>query len=329
MISRLAEHCFWLSRYIERAENIARLLEVNQNWLLDFDIPVELQWKPLLIISGIHDYKGNLDKESILNFMTWDHENPCSIVSSMTQARENARVIREIISAEMWERLNYNYLWLQSNTAKDLYDNNRYELYNQIKRINQLLQGIGESTMLRTEAWEFYQFGRHLERSGQTARILDVKYHMVQTNPDISGSNIEISYWTSILKSCSGYEPFLKHANIIENQVGNAVAEFLILEESFPRSVLYCLKECLNSVTAISYRSKSKISNTTIESLKTLNSWLSNDETRQSIKVQLHAILTKIVDNVHSISDSMTSTYFDFNPDDHVLEMNEIEKINS
>ena len=195
----------------------------------------------------------------------------------MTQARENARVIREIISAEMWERLNYNYLWLQSNTAKDLYDNNRYELYNQIKRINQLLQGIGESTMLRTEAWEFYQFGRHLERSGQTARILDVKYHMVQSNPDISGSNIEISYWTSILKSCSGYEPFLKHANIIENQVGNAVAEFLILEESFPRSVLYCLKECLNSVTAISYQSKSKIKNTTIESLKTLNSWLSKD----------------------------------------------------
>lgn len=329
MISRLAEHCFWLSRYIERAENIARLLEVNQNWLLDLDIPLELQWKPLLIISGIHDYKGNLDKESILNFMTWDQENPCSIVSSMTQARENARVIREIISAEMWERLNYNYLWLQSNTAKDLYDNNRYELYNQIKRINQLLQGIGESTMLRTEAWEFYQFGRHLERSGQTARILDVKYHMVQSNPDISGSNIEISYWTSILKSCSGYEPFLKHANIIENQVGNAVAEFLILEESFPRSVLYCLKECLNSVTAISHKSKSKISNTTIESLKTLNAWLSKDETKQSIKVQLHPILTKIVDIVHSISDSMTRTYFDFNPDDHVLEMNEIENINS
>ena len=152
---------------------------------------------------------------------------------------------------------------------------------------------------------------------------------MVQSNPDISGSNIEISYWTSILKSCSGYEPFLKHANIIENQVGNAVAEFLILEESFPRSVLYCLKECLNSVTAISYQSKSKIKNTTIESLKTLNSWLSKDEAKQLIKVQLHAVLTKIVDSVHSISDSMTSTYFDFNPDDHVLEMNEIEKINS
>lgn len=329
MISRLAEHCFWLSRYIERAENIARLLEVNQNWLLDFDVPSDLQWKPLLIISGIHDYKGSLEKEIILNFMTWDCENPCSIVSSMNQARENARVIREIISAEMWERLNYNYLWLQSNTAKDLYENNRYELYNQIKRISQLLQGIGESTMLRTEAWEFYQFGRHLERCSQTARILDVKYHMLQSDPAISGSNIEISYWTSILKSCSGYEPFLKHANIIENQVGNAVAEFLILEESFPRSVLFCLKECLNSANAISDRSKSRTSNTTIETLEKLIYKLSLDETKQLIRQELHSVLTNIVDNIHSISDSMTRTYFDFNPEDHALEMNDLEYASS
>ncbi|MFM7099109.1 MAG: alpha-E domain-containing protein [Gemmataceae bacterium] len=324
MISRLAEHCFWLSRYIERAENIARLLEVNQNWLLDFDIPVDLQWKPLLIISGIHDYKGNYDKESVLGFMTWDSENPSSIVSSMTQARENARVIREIISAEMWERLNYNYLWLQSNTAKDLYENNKYELYNQIKRINQLLQGIGESTMLRTEAWEFYQFGRHLERSSQTARILDVKYHMLQSNPAISGTNIEISYWTSLLKSCSGYEPFLKHAKIIENQVGNAVAEFLILEETFPRSIRYCLKECLNSVMSISQKSKSKTSNTTLEALRHLIAWISTDDTRQLIGVKLHSILTHIVDNVHAVSDSLTRTYFDFKPEDHELEMSTI-----
>ena len=324
MISRLAEHCFWLSRYIERAENIARLLEVNQNWLLDFDIPVDLQWKPLLIISGIHDYKGNYDKGSVLGFMTWDSENPSSIVSSMTQARENARVIREIISAEMWERLNYNYLWLQSNTAKDLYENNKYELYNQIKRINQLLQGIGESTMLRTEAWEFYQFGRHLERSSQTARILDVKYHMLQSNPAISGTNIEISYWTSLLKSCSGYEPFLKHAKIIENQVGNAVAEFLILEETFPRSIRYCLKECLNSVMSISQKSKSKTSNTTLEALRHLIAWISTDDTRQLIGVKLHSILTHIVDNVHAVSDSLTRTYFDFKPEDHELEMSTI-----
>ena len=324
MISRLAEHCFWLSRYIERAENIARLLEVNQNWLLDFDIPLDLQWKPLLIISGIHDYKGNYDKESVLSFMTWDSENPSSIVSSMTQARENARVIREIISAEMWERLNYNYLWLQSNTAKDLYENNKYELYNQIKRINQLLQGIGESTMLRTEAWEFYQFGRHLERSSQTARILDVKYHMLQSNPAISGTNIEISYWTSLLKSCSGYEPFLKHAKIIENQVGNAVAEFLILEETFPRSIRYCLKECLNSVMSISQKSKSKTSNTTLEALRHLIAWISTDDTRQLIGVKLHSILTHIVDNVHAVSDSLTRTYFDFKPEDHELEMSTI-----
>ncbi len=325
MISRLAEHCFWLSRYLERAENTARLLEVNQNWLLDFDVPLELQWKPLLIISGIHDYKGNLDKETILSFMTWDLENPCSIVSSMTYARENARVIREIVSAEMWERLNYNYLWLQSNTARDLYENNRYELYNQIKRINQLLQGIGESTMLRTEAWEFYQLGRHLERAGQTARILDVKYHMVKSMPSISGSNMEISYWTSILKSCSGYEPFLKHAKIVENQVGNAVAQFLIFEKSFPRSVSYCVAECLKAVLSISEKSKSKHRNPTSELLFKISEWMGTQGVQSQIEKELHSLLTTLVDNIHSISNSLNRTYFDLNPEDHTIELNDYE----
>ena len=105
MISRVAEHCFWMSRYLERAENTARVLEVNQTLLLDFAVPVEQQWQPLLIISGIHDMPGEPEGEAVQNYLTWEEENRSSIYSSLSAARENARIIREVISADMWERI--------------------------------------------------------------------------------------------------------------------------------------------------------------------------------------------------------------------------------
>src|SRR5262249_35582967 len=105
MISRVAEHCFWLSRYLERAEDTARILDVNQTLLLDFDVPLEQQWRPLLIISGIHHLPVGADAETVQHYMTWETENLSSIASSLNAARENARIIREVISAEMWERL--------------------------------------------------------------------------------------------------------------------------------------------------------------------------------------------------------------------------------
>src|SRR5687767_7282187 len=111
MISRVAEHCYWMSRYLERAENTARILQVNQTLLLDFHVPTEQQWRPLLIISGIEDYEGDCNAESVQEYMTWDERNLCSIASSVRAARENARIVRETISAEMWERVNAAYLW--------------------------------------------------------------------------------------------------------------------------------------------------------------------------------------------------------------------------
>ena len=149
-------------------------------------MPVEQQWKPLLIISGIHDMPGPADAESVQNYLTWERSNACSIASSLAAARENGRIIREVISAEMWERLNYYYLWLHNEPARALYANDRTEFYNQIKRINPLINGIGEGTMLHGEAWEFYQLGKYLERTSQTARILDVKYHF-SAEPHRSG----------------------------------------------------------------------------------------------------------------------------------------------
>jgi uncharacterized alpha-E superfamily protein len=316
MMSRVAEHCFWLARYLERAENTARVLEVNQTLLLDFDVPFEQQWKPLLIICGIHDAKEPFDAETVQNSLTWDRDNGFSIASSIAYARENARIIREVISADMWERMNYYYLWMQSAGARDLYDNNRADFYNQIKRINQLLDGIGEGTMLHGEPWDFFKLGKFLERSSQTARILDVKYHLVQSNPHLVGTDLENAHWTAILKSCSGYEPFHKQRHSLERRLGVAVAGFLIFDPIFPRSIVFCLEQCRHRAHAISGRPLEEAKNEIELILQAMLGRLAATTVDDMVQADLHEGLTAIVNRTHEIGEAIFRTYFDFKPEE-------------
>jgi uncharacterized alpha-E superfamily protein len=309
MISRVAEHCFWLSRYLERSENTARILEVNQTLLLDFEVPVEQQWKPVLIISGIHNLPGPHDAETVQNSLTWDQDNSCSIASSLRAARENGRIIREAISAEMWERLNYYHLWLQGDIAKTLYAVHRSEFYNQIKRINPLINGIGEGTMSHGEAWEFYQLGKYLERACQTARILDVKYHILLPTIEQVGSPIDNAHWVAILMSTSGYEPY--HKSRVVTEPGVSVADFLIFDPLFPRSVLRCLRECQQAAHAISGRPMNECGNDVETTLRDLIVWLENRTVDDLVGAGLHEALTKVVNEIHRIGDVIRRVYFD------------------
>lgn len=310
MISRVAEHCFWLGRYLERAEDTARVLDVNQTLLLDYHVPLEQQWRPVLIISGIYDMPGEPDPESVQNYMTWEAANGCSIASSLAAARENARIIREVISAEMWERLNYYYLWLQGSFARQLYDTSRSEFYGQIRRINQLLHGIADGTMSHGEAWEFFQLGTYLERACQTARILDVKYHIALPGLDYVGTPMDNAHWVAILTSCSGYEPFHKKVRQAID-TGVAVADFLILDPDFPRSVLCCLNRCRQAAHAIAERPLSEPTNEVECVLAELIGWLNDHSVNDLIRVGLHETLTRVVDTTHEIGAAIHRTYFD------------------
>ncbi len=230
-------------RYLERAENTARMLEVNDTLLLDFAMPLDQQWQPILRSSAASTTcKGEPDGETVQDYLTWETENPSSIASSLAAARENARIIREVISAEMWERINYYHLWMHSPPARELYRTHRSDFYNQIKRINQLFHGITEGTMSHGEPWEFYLLGKYLERGCQTARILDVKYHILLPNPEAVGTPIDNAHWMAILTSCSGYEPF--HKTPVDGRPGISVADFLVFDAKFPRSVRYCMARC-------------------------------------------------------------------------------------
>ena len=309
MISRVADHCFWLGRYLERAENTARVLEVNQTLLLDFAVPLHQQWQPLLIISGIHDMPRDVDGETVQYHLSWEPSNPASIDCSIAAARENARNIREVISAETWERLNYYYLWMQSDQARSLFENDRNAFYSQIKRINPLITGISEGTMSHGEAWDFFLLGKYLERAGQTARILDVKYHILLPTVEDIGTPVDNAHWVAILMSCSGYEPF--HKQRPGADPGTAVSDFLIFDSIFPRSVRFCLGKCRVAAYAISGRPLGRPGNDVERALDDLTAWLNLARIDDFVEAGLHEALTSVIDRIHNIGETIHRTYFD------------------
>lgn len=310
MISRVAEHCFWLARYLERAENTARILEVNHTLLLDFHVPVDQQWKPLLIISGIHEFEGEQTAETVQEFMTWDRDNPFSIASSLAWARENARIIREVISAEMWERMNFYHLWMQGGDARALYGANRHEFYAQVRRINQLLHGIADATMSHGEAWEFFKLGTYLERASQTARIMDVKYYTLLPKVEDVGGPIDNAHWIAILMSCSGYEPFHKKLRPSPIDPGTAVAEFLLFDGQFPRSVRRCLSECEWAVAAAAGNVVGTDPSEPEKLIVELIAYLDARNLPDVIREGLHQTLTRVVDSVQGIGQAIHAAFF-------------------
>jgi len=296
-----------MARYLERAENTARVLEVNHTLLLDFHVPMDQQWRPLLIISGIHDFKPEATDEIVQGYMTWDADNPFSIISSLSWARENARIIREVISAEMWERMNYYHLWMNSSNARGLYEGNRSEFYAQVRRINQLLHGICDATVSHGEAWEFFRLGTYLERATQTARIMDVKYHTLLPTVDDVGTPVDNAHWVAILMSCSGYEPFHKKPRLMPIDPGMAVAEFLIFDREFPRSIRRSLGEVHTASAAIAAGSPNEVDRL----IDHLTAWLDGKAIQDVVGFGLHESLTYVVNTVAEIGNAVHKVYFD------------------
>jgi len=310
VISRVAEHCFWLARYLERAENVARVLEVNHTLLLDFHVPVEQQWKPILIISGIHDYPDTPTAEHVQEFMTWDRDNPFSIASSLYWARENARIIREVISGEMWERMNFYHLWMQGPGSRATYKVNRVEFYSQARRVNQLLHGICDSTMSHGDPWAFFQLGTHLERASHVARILDVKYHMLLPKLEDVGTPTDSAHWLAILMSCSGYEAYHKNVRTVPVDPATSIAEFLIFDQLFPRSIHRCLRECETAAGQVAGNEKGRELTDAERTITALEEWLDERTIHDIIGAGLHESLTHIVDGTHEIGNAIHRTFF-------------------
>src|SRR5712692_7195966 len=252
MLSRVANSIYWMSRYTERAENVARFIDVNLQMILDLQAGSRAQWEPLVIITGddaafAKRYNG-ATRENVIQFLTFDAENPNSIVSCLRAARENARTVRDAISPEMWEQINTCYLMI--NTAA--YDRRIMEspdgFFSEVKKASALFDGITDATMLHDEGWHFYRMGRLLERADKTSRLLDVKYFILLPSVTDVGTPMDDIQWAAVLRSTSAFEMYRKrHGRIAPERI----VEFLMLDGEFPRAIRYCVSRADRSLHAI------------------------------------------------------------------------------
>ncbi|MEM7621733.1 MAG: alpha-E domain-containing protein [Planctomycetota bacterium] len=314
MISRVAESCFWMFRYIERLQNTARLLEANLGFVLDAELPVEHAWRPLVIVSGERERFDSLlgkssseDGDTVQEYLVWDERNPSSVLNSLTMARENARRIREVISEEMWNSLNSFWYWMRRGAGRRLYRSGPDRFYARVRDWPLEFFGITLETTLHEEPFDFMRLGMFLERAGQTARILDVKYHMVGPTTDRVPTPVEHASWLALLRSCSAFEAFFKRHSKLP--IGPDVAGFLLFEKNFPRSVRFCTERSQNYLKRIRASSQAFGTDTAARVEETLDK-LENGTTDAFIQHGLHLELTDLVDRITGICDAVHREYF-------------------
>lgn len=300
LISRVADHCFWFGRYLERAEATARSLASTREALMGAELEDRQTWLPVIIAAGEQSrfssiHPGETDRardgELVQEYMVWELRNPSSLRSSIQAVRWNARTIREHLSAEVWEHINELHWWLDRG-ADRRWDRDRHAFYNHIARTMALIAGLLRTTMLRDEPLDFIILGTMLERAGQTARILDVQHHALElSKPHVV---VDTALWLALLRACGGYEPFMRrHRGRVS---GHAVAAFLIQDPRFPRSIGFALDSAAARLDAIRPGR-----HTQQDRLHELHAWLASRVPEQLIDGDIHIVLTRVVDEVHAI----------------------------
>ncbi|MEZ4408239.1 MAG: alpha-E domain-containing protein [Polyangiales bacterium] len=250
MLSRVADAVMWMNRYVERAENVARFVDVNLYLELDLPQDERTAWAPIVATTGDHslfrERYGEATRDAVLRFLVLDREYPSSVVSCLSAARENARSVREVISSEMFEVVNQAYLAVRgADPAEALAA--PHDFLTTVKQASQLFVGTTHLTMTHNEAWHFGRMGRLLERADKTSRIVDVKCFLLTQRPAAPGSPEDELQWLALLRSASAFEMYRKrHRRVTLPDV----VRFLVLDEAFPRSVYHCVYEAERSLRA-------------------------------------------------------------------------------
>jgi uncharacterized alpha-E superfamily protein len=306
MLSRTADHLFWMARYMERAENTARMLDVNyQTSMLPQSADrAELGWRGMLGISELTQaYKQRYETVSpdkVMHFMVRDEQNPSSIYACLRAARENARAVRGALTTELWETTNQTWLEFNRMLQDRLFERDPSALFEWVKFRSHLSRGVTVGTMLQDEATHFIRLGTFLERADNTARLIDVKFHALSN--DFFGdsaakeeSEVDFYHWSAILRSVSGFEIYRKvYRNVI---MPEKVAELLILRPDMPRSLAACMSELVTNLKAVS----NDVSEETQRRAGRLYADIQYGRIDEILATGLHAYLTTFLDRVNDI----------------------------
>ena len=310
MLSRVAESIYWMSRYVERADNVARFIDVNLNMSLDIGPEMASQWAPLVSTTGdhevFHEWYGEATQENVLQFLTFEERNPNSILSCLRIARENARTARDVISSAMWEELNKFYLMVKSVEPQKVRES-PFEFFSQIKLSGYVLEGVAEATMSRGEPWHFRRLGRLLERADKTSRILDVKYYLLLPSPADVGTSLDSNQWAALLKSTNALEMYRKTHGRIQPE---DVAEFLILNRDFPRAMRFCLTRAEQSLLMITGGAVGGYRNRAEQRLGRLRAELDYAHIQELISGGLHEFIDSFQTQLNQVGDAISESFF-------------------
>jgi uncharacterized alpha-E superfamily protein len=311
MLSRVADSIYWMSRYVERAENVARFVEVNLQLMLDGTAVEAQQWEPLVNTTGDHPAfskrYGQPTQQNVIQFLTFDAENPNSILSCVRSARENARTIREIISSEMWLQLNKFYLMVTAAAETSSAHAHPHEFFTEVKNANHLFNGITAATMTHGEPWHFFHMGRMLERADKTSRILDVKYFILLRSAQDVGTPFDDIQWAAVLRSASAFEMYRKRHGRISPK---GVVEFLLLDREFPRAIHFSLLAARDSLYKISDTPPGTFRYPPEKCLGQICSDLAFTSVDEVINAGLHEYLDDLQTRMNQVSAGIFETFF-------------------
>ncbi|HEY5674190.1 MAG TPA: alpha-E domain-containing protein [Malonomonas sp.] len=311
MLSRVANSIYWLNRYVERAENVARFIDANYHMTLDIpDSDDADQWQPLINTTGDHElFKklyGVANRENAIEFLAFDRNNPNSIYSCVRAARENGRSVREYISSEMWEQLNTFYLMINT-AAKEVSMDLPHQFFVDIMNASHAFIGITDSTMNHGEGWHFGRMGRMLERADKTTRLLDVKYFILLPSVDYVGSAYDNILWGALLRSASAFEMYRKRHGRIDPK---KIVDFLLLDANFPRAVHHCIVTAMISMNNITGSPRGTYANKAEQSLGRLLSEFNFASLEDIFKHGLHEYLDNTQTRINTVGAEIHEVFF-------------------
>lgn len=307
MLSRTANALTWMARYMERAEAGARLAEVNLTLSLDLQGQSQEAWDAVVATTGdleaFNKHYGAATRDNALQFLVLDVDNPNSVANAVSQARENARTVREHLPSEAWELLNSLYLLLKP--AANGEPGQREGLLDSVKDCARQLEGLLDATLLRDEGWHFVQIGRFLERADQTSRLVDVQHALLEGRAEDPARELR---WESVLKSATGLTMYRRKHGATE---GRRVAQFLLLSQTFPRSVAFCLASADAALRGLQGTPPGQFRNPAEKALGRLTSRLSYTELDDVLDQGVHAWLDRLQLELLDVGAALDATYFD------------------